>query len=162
MKDLFKKDAHATGILTRWWQGLENDKGTRAELRRCDSPEKVMFHPAFPRLCRQLEPFLREEWNWQLRLAAVVGLLSHIRQTTGQSLAYQMAGNPPEVSELRFRRLLQCKPDELYGRMIPILRMLDNTANLHDLITSVFHWGDRVRKRWALDYYAVTPEQKSA
>ena len=162
MKDCFKKDAPATGILTRWWQGLENDKGTRAELRRCDSPEKVMFHPAFPRLCRQLEPLLREEWNWQLRLAAVVGLLSHVRQTTGQNLAYQMAGNPPQVSELRFRRLLQRDREDLYGAMIRVLQMLDHTANLPDLMSSVFYWGDFVRKHWAFDYFPNTPESKSA
>lgn len=157
MKNLFKKDAPATGILTHWWQGLENDKGTRAELRRCDSPEKVMFHPAFPRLCRQLKPLLGEEWNWEHRLATVVGLLSHVRHTTGQTLAYQMAGNPPQVSELRFRRLLQRDHDDLYGAMIRILQMLDQTANLPDLMDSVFYWGDPVRKRWAFDYFPNTP-----
>jgi len=162
MNDLFKKDAPATGILTRWWQNLENNKGTRAELRRCDSPEKVMFHPAFPHLCQQLEPWLGEEWNWELRLAAVVGLLSHVRKTTGQRLAYQMAGNPPKVSELRFRRLLQRERDDLYGAMIRILQMLDQTANLPDLFNSVFYWGDPVRKRWAFEYFPNTPESKSA
>ncbi len=154
----FKKDTPATDILTHWWQSLENNKGTRAELRRCDTPEKVMFHPAFPRLCHRLEPLLGKEWNWQPRLAAVIGLLSHVRSTTGQSLAYQMAGNPPQVSELRFRRLLQRESDNIYGAMIRILQMLDHTANLPDLMVSVFYWGDAVRKRWAFDYFPNTPE----
>lgn len=162
MKNLFTKDAPATGILTRWWQSLENDKGTRAELRRCDSPEKVLFHSAFPRLCRQLEPLLGKEWNWEFRLAAVVGLLSHIRRTSALPLARQMAGNPPKVSELRFRRLLQRERDDLYGAMIRMLQMLDQTANLPDLMDSVFNWGDPVRKRWAFDYFPNTPESKSA
>ncbi len=162
MKDYFKKDAPSTDILTRWWKGLENDKGTRAELRRCDTPEKVMFNPAFPRLCHRLEPLLGEEWNWQLRLAAVIGLLSHVRSTTEQTLAYQMAGNPPQVSELRFRRLLQRERDDIYGAMIRILQMLDHTANPPDLMASVFYWGDPVRKRWAFDYFPNTPESKSA
>ncbi|MCB1751678.1 MAG: type I-E CRISPR-associated protein Cse2/CasB [Gammaproteobacteria bacterium] len=162
MKNLFSKDAAATGILTHWWQGLENDKGTRAELRRCDMPEKVMFHPAFPRLCRRLQPLLEQEWNWQIRLAALVGLLSHVRKTTGQTLAHQMAGNPPKVSELRFRRLLQREADDFYGAMIRVLPMLDHTANLPDLMSSVFYWGDPVRKRWAFDYFPNTPESKTA
>jgi CRISPR system Cascade subunit CasB len=158
----FDKDSPETGILTRWWQGLENDKGTRAELRRCDTPEKVIFHPVFPRLCHQLEPMLGKEWNWELRLAAVVGLLSHVRNSTGQKLAYQMSGNPPNVSELRFRRLLQRERDDLYGAMIRILQMLDRSANLQDLMASTFNWGDPVRKRWAYDYFPNTPASKTA
>ena len=162
MKNLFSKDAAATGILTHWWQNLEKDKGTRAELRRCNTPEKVMFHPTFPRLCNRLEPLLGKDWNWQIRLATVVGLLSHVRKTTGQTLAYQMAGNPPQVSELRFRRLLQREQDDLYGAMIRILQMLEYSANLPDLMSSVFYWGDPVRKRWAFDYFPNTPESKTA
>ncbi len=169
MKNQFKQDTPATGILTHWWQGLEKDKGTRAELRRCDSPEKVMFHPAFPRLCTKLKPLLEKEWNWQIRVATVIGLLSHIKQIepNKQTLALQMANgkkieNRPIVSELRFRRLLQREHDDLYGAMIRILKMLDHTANLPDLMASVFYWGDEVRKRWAFDYFPNTPESKSA
>lgn len=162
MIDPVAKNSPATSILTRWWQALENDKGTRAELRRCDRPEAVMLHPAFARLHARLAPLLERQWNWEYRVACVIGLLAHVRCPGSQKLATQMGGTKPNVSDLRFRRLLQCKPDELYGRMIRILRMLDNTANLHDLIASVFNWGDKVRKRWALDYYAVSPEQKSA
>ena len=33
-----------------------------------------------------------------------------------------MGGSDPDVSELRFRRLLQYRPNELYPRMIRILR----------------------------------------
>ncbi len=103
-----------------------------------------MFHPAFPRLCHRLESLLGNEWNWQLRLATVVGLLSHVRKTTGKTLAYQMAGSQPKVSELRFHRLLQRDPDDLYGAMIRVLQMLDHTASLSDLMSSIFYWGDPV------------------
>ncbi|KRT54280.1 type I-E CRISPR-associated protein Cse2/CasB [endosymbiont of Ridgeia piscesae] len=149
------KESHATEILIQWWQGLENNKGTRAELRRCTSPDKVMFQPAFQRLCQRLKPEPQE----QRQLASVVGLLAHVRHTTGQKLAYQMAGNPPVVSELRFRRLLQRDRTDLYGAMIRILRMLDHRANLPDLISSVFYWGDKVRKDWAFYYFPNTPEK---
>lgn len=88
----------------------------------------------------------------------VVGLLAHVRHRSNQTLARQMAGNPPTVSELRFRRLLQRDQNNLYGAMIRILRMLDHTANLTDLIHSVFYWGDKVKKDWAFDYFPNTPE----
>ena len=163
MNDPLAKEAPATDILIHWWQNLENDKGTRAELRRCDRPEAVMLHPAYARLHWQLATHLADHWNWEWRLAAVVGLLVHVRRRDdSRSLAKQMGGTDPKVSELRFRRLLQCKPDDLYPRMIRVLRMLGDTANVPDLIASVFHWNDRVRKRWALEYFSVTPEQKSA
>jgi CRISPR system Cascade subunit CasB len=114
-----------------------------------------MFQPAFQRLCQRLKPEPQE----QRQLASVVGLLAHVRHTTGQKLAYQMAGNPPVVSELRFRRLLQRDRTDLYGAMIRILRMLDHRANLPDLISSVFYWGDKVRKDWAFYYFPNTPEK---
>jgi CRISPR system Cascade subunit CasB len=151
-----------TGILTTWWRNLENNKGIRAELRRCDSAEAVIYHPAFVRLSQKLQPLLGAQDNWQYPLAAVVGLLSHVRQPSNQSLARAMAGNPPVVSELRFRRLLQRDRSDLYGAMIRVLRMLDDAANLADLMTSVFFWGDRVRRRWAQDYFPNTPEKQSA
>jgi CRISPR system Cascade subunit CasB len=46
--------------------------------------------------------------------------------------------------------------------MIRVLQMLDHTANLSDLMDSVFNWGDPVRKRWAFDYYPNTPVSKTA
>ncbi len=157
MTMVINKDSIATGILIDWWQSLENNKGVRAELRRCDSADEVMFHPAFLRLCQRLKP----EPCQQTGLAMVVGLLAHVRHRSNQSFAYQMAGNPPTVSELRFRRLLQRDRNDLYGAMIRILRMLDHTANLPDLIASVFHWGDKVRKEWAFSYFPNTPERST-
>lgn len=162
MSDPFAKDTPATILLIKWWQGLEDDKGTRAGLRRCDRLEAVMLEPAYARLHNQLACHLVGQWNWESRLALVIGLLAHIRHSSNINLAKQMGGNPPTVSELRFRRLLQCKRDDLYERMIRTLRMLDNTANVGDLIASIFHWNDRIRKRWALDYFTATPEQKTA
>lgn len=152
----------ATDILVNWWQNLEHNKGIRAELRRCDSPQAVMYHPAFVRLSQRLQPMIGKRENWQYPLAAVVGLLSHVRSTSKQPLARAMAGSPPVVSELRFRRLLQRDRSDLYGAMIRVLRMLDHTANLQDLASSVFFWGDKVRRDWAEAYFPNTPDKKSA
>lgn len=162
MSNISNKDSPVNGILTSWWRNLENDKGARAELRRCDSPEAVMYHPAFVRLSQKLQPLLKDHPNWPNRVAMVVGLLSHVRREDTRTLALAMAGNPPVVSELRFRRLLQRDRSDLYGAMIRVLRMLDYQANLPDLMGSVFFWGDGVRRRWALDYFTHTPEKQSA
>lgn len=154
-------DAPINKSLREWWKDLQKDRGARAELRRCDRPEAVMLHPAYARLhARVASRFDGQKWDY--RLACVVGLLAHVEEDRRDGgLAKQMGGSPPVVSELRFRRLLQCKPDELYVRMIRIVRMLDKKVPLDDLIDSVFFWNDQVRKRWALDYFSVTPEQES-
>lgn len=164
MNDPFKKDAPSTQALIKWWQGLEQDKGTRAELRRCERPEDIMLHPAYARLHNQLAGQLAGHWHWEWRLALVIGLLVHAREAENtRPLAKQMGGKEPAVSELRFRRLLQCQHDDLFPRLRRTLGMLEGKkANLPDLIASAFHWNDRTRKRWALDYFAITPEKKSA
>lgn len=164
MNNLFASDAPATKTLIDWWEGLEQEKGTRAELRRAERPEEIMLHPAYSRLHGQLAELLKGNWQWEYRLARVIGLLVHVRKNdTSRPLAKQMGGNPPIVSELRFRRLLQCKHGDLYPRLRRTLAMLDGRkANLPDLIDAAFHWNDHTRKTWALAYFAVTPEQKSA
>lgn len=164
MNNPFASDAPATKTLIEWWNDLEQDKGTRAQLRRAERPEDIMLHPAYARLHGQLAEQLKGSWQWEYRLARVIGLLVHVRiNDTSRPLAKQMGGNPPTLSELRFRRLLQCQHGDLYPRLRRILGMLDQKkANLPDLVDSAFHWNDHIRKSWALAYFAVTPEQKTA
>lgn len=143
--------------LQSWWQGLQERNADRAELRRAESVSDVIMLPVFQRACLRFKPFFQHEENWESRLAEVLGLVAHIRQSNpGQTLAHQMAGNPPVVRELRFRRLIQRDRDELYVPMIRVLRILDNKANLHDLAQSVYFWGDSVKRRWAFDYFPNT------
>jgi len=73
-----------------------------------------------------------------------------------------MAGDPPMVSELRFRRLLQRDTVDIYPAMIRILRMLKGSADIHDLAGSVFFWGDNVKKRWAYAYFPRALKKKTA
>lgn len=167
MSTIFLADGFGTKELTKWWLKLDANRGARASLRRCKSPTEVMFQPAFIHLCTILESSLQDGYsNWQERLARVVGLLSQCdpeSQGVSTTLARSLAGDSkPIISELRFRRLLQEKPDDLYLAMIRVLRMLKRKANLADLINSTYYWNDRVRKNWAFDYYPHVPESKSA
>lgn len=151
--------------LQRWWTDLQKRNGDRAELRRAKTITDVILLPSFQRACIRFSPFFQYETDdsWKPRLAAILGLLAHVRQLNpDQSLAIQMAGNPPIVSELRFRRLIQRDRADLYISMIRVLRMLNNKANLHDLAYSVYYWGDGVKRRWAFDYFPNTPEKASA
>lgn len=150
-------------ILIEWWETLDDNRGVRATLRRCQNPTDVIFQPSYMRLHDQLSAGLQRDYVWEIRLARVIGLLAHCRDDQAElKMARAMAGNPPIVSELRFRRLLQTTPEDLYLPMIRALRLLDQGANLSDLIESVYHWNDSVRKRWAFDYYPNTPEKSAA
>lgn len=159
----FDADKPLGEALQKWWEDLQERNGDRAELRRAETVSDVILLPAFQRACLRLKPFFQYEENWESRLAAVLGLLAHVRHINPeQSLAIQMAGNPPVVSELRFRRLIQRDRADLYVSMIRVLRMLGNKANLHDLAKSVYFWNDKVKRDWAFDYFPNTPDKASA
>ena len=161
----FKPDALLGQILKEFWQGLEDDKGSRAQLRRCKTPEEVVMVSASHRLCRRVQPLMKDEQEgWEMRIAAIAGLLAHVRKLEShKTLAEQMAtGDSPAVSELRFRRLLQRNRKDLFGALIRVLGLLDKTANPFDLARSVYYWGDNERKRWAFAYFPNVLEKKSA
>lgn len=163
MKGKFDADKPLGEVLQKWWTDLQERNGDRAELRRAETVTDVILLPAFQRACLRFKPFFKEEEQWEERLAAILGLMAHIRHTNPeQTLALQMAGSPPVVSELRFRRLIQRDRADLYVSMIRVLRMLGNKANLHDVANSVYYWGDKVKRDWAFTYFPNTPEKTSA
>ncbi len=158
----FKSDSKLGQILKEFWQGLEDDKGSRAQLRRCKTPEEVVMVSAFHRLCRRVKPWMKDEQEgWEMRIAVIAGLLAHVRKLEShKTLAEQMAvGDSPAVSELRFRRLLQRNRRDLFSALIRVLGLLDKTANPFDLARSVYYWGDNERKRWAFAYFPNISEK---
>ena len=162
MKIYFQPDRPAGEILAEWWEGLQHDNGGRARLRRCKSPGEVMLEPAFHQLLKRLAA-LTEKKGDKLgdhdihRLSIIAGLLAHVNSGSSRKLAEHMAelkGGRPLVSSLRFRRLLREPLDGLFPVMIRVIRQLEKSANISDLAESIYYWGDRVRKRWALAYFA--------
>lgn len=174
----FTRESALSKTLADWWLGLKDNSAVRAELRRCNSVAEVVMTPAFQRFCqRKLRPLMQDTKMWEDRMAAVVGLMSHLRhdaETTvlgksdrpveafAEQMAYLVSADRPLVSELRFRRLLQHEREDLYPSMIRIIRMLKGGANLYGLAYSVFYWGDSVKKRWAYAYFPKVPSKKSA
>ncbi|MEW6040893.1 MAG: type I-E CRISPR-associated protein Cse2/CasB [Elusimicrobiota bacterium] len=150
-------------VLFEWWKNLENDRGSRAELRRAQSPEEVVFCTAYHAL------FNRLHWNERDRdkLAAIAGLAAHVKNDTGEEvlLAEQMAtpktGVNPVISNSRFRRLLAIQSrNELFIPLMRIIKMLDGNANLRDLAKSVFCWNKKIKKEWAYSYWKKAPIEK--
>ena len=144
-------------LLLRWWQGLEDDRGGRAALRRAPDITAVVMLPAYQRLHRRL---LAAGWpaaTWRDdRLAAAAGLLAHVRQHTGQALPAAMSqrdGDKPRVSALRFTRLLESPDiDTLFAGLRRALPLMQHQVDVLALATDVVNWDDVVKKRWAYAY----------
>jgi CRISPR system Cascade subunit CasB len=174
----FKDDAQ-TAILREWWKSLS--KGSKAELRRCSSPEEVAVLGSFHELRFKLMP-TSLSLNFE-RLALVAGLSAHVKQdNSSQSIGHQLAGNKQGstaavVSELRFRRLLAIgnvvsslndKVDvdfsanslELYRTMIRIIHMLNGECNLASLANSVYWWNSKTKIELATEYFETSASQK--
>jgi len=161
----FKKDSPEVRELTKWWKGLDEDRGDRAVLRRSHNLSEVAFSPAYHRLRLALNHFGKADDD---RLAVIVGLLARVKSgDDGNSIAEQMAtkkanvpDGPAKVSGLRFRRLLKIKDqEELFVAMTRIIALLGGSANIQSLAQSVYYWNDITRKQWAFDYYSKAPNE---
>ena len=159
-----KRDDESYTILVKWWQELENDRGSRALLRRASSSTEVVFSPAYHRLLNQLQQ--KNYTVYREALAVAAGLAAHVKDVAlDRNLAQQMAastdGDKAKVSGLRFRRLLAVEQrEELYPLMIRLIRLLDGRVNLMSLANAVYWWNEKVRKDWAYAYYETAPAEK--
>jgi len=152
-------------VLITWWKTLDISRGDRAELRRCHSPLKIAFTPAFHRLryAMMKQGAVKDE-----DLALVAGVISHVKSNTSGSFPVQMTGSDSpdakkaKVSGLRFRRLLTIDDrDKLYETMIRIVHMLGDQADIPSLANGIYWWNDRTKKEWAFAYYEHAPSEES-
>lgn len=135
-------------VIESWWNGLKEDKGGRAELRRAHGPTEVVFLPAYHQLYGKLESL---NFNKEA-LACVAGICAHVKENRQGKLAEQMAN---EISSLRFRKLLAISDrGELYYMMIRVVRHLDGAVNVADLAKTVYWWNDKTKKDLAYAYYS--------
>lgn len=157
----FNKETGIGKVLLDWWEGLEDDRAGRAILRRASTITAVSLSPPYQRLYRRLRgagwadetsPYHND------RLAAAIGLLSHVKQNDQRALAKSMSqregtGDRPCVSELRFRRLLESPDlDALFIGLRRVLPLMNHGVNVLGLANDLVHWGDDVKKRWAYSY----------
>ena len=144
-------------LLLRWWQGLADDRGGRAALRRAPDITAVVMLPAYQHLHRRLVAAGWPDAAWRNdRLAAAAGLLAHVKLNNEQTLPAAMsqrAGDKPRVSPLRFMRLLEAPDiDTLFAGLRRTLPLLQHQADVLSLATDVVNWDDAVKKRWAYAY----------
>lgn len=156
--ELSFNDAPVRRALLEWWEALKENRGDRAELRRCQEIDEVLLTEAYHKLRKRLgaRGFIP---NSEDQLGAAAGLLSHVDEhLEATGVAAQMAGGTQDeeapLSGLRFRKLLRIEDREgLYRPLMRAVRLLDRRVNATALAKGVFYWGPSVRKKWARGYY---------
>ena len=163
------------GDVRRWWQSLEDDRGQRAELRRCRTPTQVYVAPAyrdhFARILTETPFWLdgneqeqaqeAKDMEWMLeRLALPIGVLARARvlehETHFAALFAQRGKGSPAMRDVRFRQLLAIPDggfDALFTMLLRLVRLMDNVASLPGLLECGLFWNDTTRIRWAKEYY---------
>ena len=147
----------------RWWRSLNpldarqsgSSRAAVAKLRRAATPVDVMLEPEALRLITMLPHSPRD------RVAILAGVLAWVREADETRVARAIGRTALDdeqsalVSESRFRRLLQSRPDELLGPMRRLVRQMKGRANVGDLANAILFWEDSVKKKWIFDYYCV-------
>ncbi|WGF90211.1 type I-E CRISPR-associated protein Cse2/CasB [Marinivivus vitaminiproducens] len=171
--------SHGAAALA-WWQGLQpgevsgegkrrpGDSAALARLRRAGTPAEALAEEATLALFTRLG-FGSDEGDRRLmRVATVAAVLAHVREhrvmnDRRRNTAIGMIGrtsledaDSAILKPLRFKRLLAARTDEDLMRVMRRLVLLaERKTNVADLATSILYWGERVRVRWAFDYYAA-------
>jgi CRISPR system Cascade subunit CasB len=158
-----------------WWteltrpdeHGRPSRRGELAELRRCKTLEEVFFAPVFHSLYHRMAP---SGWRYRQGLAAVAGVLVHVRNEPEQDrrlpFASYLASKPKGrdsslVSEQRFRRLVACKTHpELFSPLLRIVHLASDQVPVKDLARGIYYWNDKTRRDWTFDYYNQLLEQE--
>ena len=159
----FDHDSPEAQALIAWWQSLCDNRGDRAELRRCSTLAEVAFTPAYHKLRLSVGKFGQVHADG---LALVAGLAARVKSNvTADTLAEQMATGKSDgsarVSGLRFRRLLKIKDrEELFTAMGRVVALLGGAVNLQSFANSLYYWNDKTRKQWAFEYYTKSPSEQ--
>ena len=150
-------------IAQKWWYLLSNgktgDRGVLARLRRCEKSADALTILQAIKLSRDLGCDA-------LELAI---LLAHVKEDDaqrpmraagwksfpGEKKETEAGADRPVLSELRFRRLLKTPRDERLDAFKRLVRILGGKVNVAALTDDFLFWGDKVRERWAFDYFAA-------
>lgn len=168
-KIVWSPDSGIGKCLQAWYSELDENRGTRAMLRRCASLDEAVLSPAYQRFYRRMLGFgwPEDAAGWQNdRLAAIAVLAAMLRNDDSieddvkdayeKNLPYRMSEKKfdrPLVSELRFRALLKIdSTDDLLTGLRRVLPLIGYKTNLLRLANDVYWWGDKTKKRWAYDY----------
>lgn len=141
------KDEKIRHEIMNWWEGLQNNKGGRARLRRCREPIQVILYPSFYELNNAVPQWPERQG---LGLAAIAGLIANVDASVRGMTFPQQLGTPKEpganapMSENRFRQLIKSHDwPEFYQRMRRAILMLKRNVNILSLADYIWLFGKK-------------------
>ena len=144
-----------------WWTRLKDPSGRHraalARIRRAHTTIDVIQEPEALRLIARLRPYRINDD----RVATLAGVLALVRENHDVRVARAVGrrsldeDQSAQLSEARFRRLMQTESGDLMAQMRRLVQMTKGRANVRDLAEAILYWGDQIRKEWTFEYYAV-------
>jgi CRISPR system Cascade subunit CasB len=151
----------AISAILEWWTTLHHEphhKADRSKLKRASSELEVACIPAFHQLRIKLKELNFSSDKSIVYLAILLALVKD--NETEARLGAQLAnasqeGRSPKMSELRFRKMLECQElADLLPHMRRAIQMLKGKVNIPDLWNVIYFWHKpETKKRLAYAYY---------
>ena len=144
-----------------WWSALSQDRGGRANLRRCSSVDEAMQERSVVYLCLKLGVGGADYIRDRVGMMALLAARATHRPGSHPAAAFAKpksgsVGGGPVVSELRFRRLLGAEDrDEFLPLLRRAITLAGGEVDLESLAQSIWFWIERTRREWADQYYRL-------
>ena len=165
-RNLFTEGDASAAILRTWWKGLQLEPKERDWIRGCGDISAVMLSREYQRLLDLLKGagYDLDAGN-SYAIAAVAAVVAQVTSDTGPgaTFARQMAEPAPgsrkaRVSGIRLERLVGQQQREMACMLLlPVMELLGGAVNLTDMAHGIYRWDANARKRWADEYYRVSP-----
>jgi CRISPR system Cascade subunit CasB len=145
--------------LLAYLRQLRNDRGKMADLRCALNPTKLPR--AWPLLARV-------GGIGNPRIEAIAGFFAyHPDEAHSGNLGTTCRRLAAENNsfDARFRRLLSCDRDEICERLRPVIlaaKPKGIPVNYEELYADLCYWGDKVKARWAREYWGVPEAEEPA
>jgi len=145
--------------LLEYLRRLKNDRGAMADLRCALSPGKLPR--AWPLLARV-------GGIGKPRVETIAGLFAyHPKDTHTGNLGTTclLLKGQNKSFDARFHRLLACHRDEICERLRPVIlaaRARGIAVNYEQLFTDLSYWSNKVRERWAQEYWGAPASEELA
>lgn len=171
------------GAILGWWQARIGDReaaearALSARLRRAAGPVEVLCERGVHDLVAAIPARVEDERDRSHAAQAarhpeavvrIAQVLAEVRTHEARSLARRLGdGDPPRMSDLRFRRLLRAEGDEFVASLRRAVVMADRACDVAALGRDLLLWdepcsGEAARVRWTFHYHGAEPPKAVA
>jgi CRISPR system Cascade subunit CasB len=153
MKPCDFRDEEVRGKVLSWWESLQEDRGSRAELSRVTRQDDIFGCAGF----YTLRHSLKDRKVYDPALARVAAVLSRIRRDRDGESFGMLAGRC--VHESRVKRMLRKSGDRLTADFCVLVKIMKSEAPVAQAAEIVYWWEVRHPNRdFLYDFYSKKEE----